>query len=58
MESFFNCAHFCPTYWEGTLHCQDFTYMNESHVHELSVQNHEILYAYHLLSIITLYSIY
>jgi hypothetical protein len=29
-KSFFTCAHFCPTYGEVTLQCQDFTSMDGS----------------------------
>jgi hypothetical protein len=35
MKSFFTCAHFCPTYDEGTLQCHNFTFMNGSHDGEL-----------------------
>jgi len=57
MESFFTCAHFCPTYGKVTLQCQNFTFMNGSDDGNLMGQSHEIWYVYHLLSII-LYSIY
>jgi hypothetical protein len=39
MESFFTCAHFCPTYGEVTLQCQDFTFMNGSDGGELMGQS-------------------
>ena len=57
MESFFTCAHFCLTYGEVTLQCQNITFMNGSDGGDLRGQSHEIWYAYHLLCII-LYSIY
>jgi len=49
-ESFFTCAHFCPTYGEVTLQSQNFTFMNGSDDGELRGQSREILYAYHLLT--------
>jgi hypothetical protein len=57
MESSFPSAHFCPTYGEITLQCQNFTFMNGSDDGEVRGQSCEIWYACHLLSII-LYSIY
>jgi len=57
MESFFTCVHFCPTYGEDPLQCQNFTFMNGSDDSELMGQICEIWYAYHLLSTI-LYFIY
>ena len=57
MESFSTFAHFCPTYGEVPLQCQNFTFMNVSEDGELRGQSCEIWYAYHLLSRI-LYSIY
>ena len=42
MESFFACAHFCPTYGEITLQSQNFTFMNGSDDGELRGQSHEI----------------
>jgi len=55
MESFFTCAHFCPTYGEVTLQCQNITFMNGSDDGELRGQSHEIWYAYHLLCIIFIF---
>jgi len=42
METFFTCAHFCPTYDEVTLQCQNFTFMRGSDDGELMGQSHEI----------------
>jgi len=42
MESFFTCAHFCPTYGQVTLQSQNFTFMNGSDDGELRGQMHEI----------------
>ena len=39
MESFFTCAHFCPTYGEVTLQCQNFTFMSGSDDGELMGQS-------------------
>jgi len=47
MESFFTCAHFCPTYGEVTPQFQNITFMNLSEDGELRGQSHEIWYAYH-----------
>jgi len=41
----------CPTYGEGTLLCQNFTFMNGSDDAKLRRQSREIWYAYHLLSV-------
>ena len=57
IESFFTCAHFCPTYGEVTLQCQNFTFMHGSDDGEKRGQSHEIWYAYSLRCIIV-YCIY
>jgi hypothetical protein len=50
MGSSFPCAHFCPTYGEVTLQCQNFTFMNWSDDGELRGQSCEIWYTYNLLT--------
>jgi len=41
MEIFLTCAHFCPTYGEVTLQCENFTFKNGSDGGELMGQSHE-----------------
>jgi hypothetical protein len=41
MESFFTCAHFCPTCGDVTLQCENFTFKNGSDGGELMGQSHE-----------------
>jgi len=55
MESFFTCAHFCPTYGEVTLQCQNITFLNGSDDGEMKGQIREIWYAYHLFCIIFIF---
>jgi hypothetical protein len=52
VQCFFTCAHFCPTYSEVTLPCQNFTFMQSSDDREMRGKSREIWCAYYLLSII------